>query len=228
MSGINLIDATTHGTALVRGSLVSFDSATWKALVRLDESHSAIPMYVGEWISPANLDAGRRVAVLLFDAANPEDGLVIGTFGAVRWRQFDRLYASDGSPVALQTDANGYVGIPGPPAAPLHVRNITGITQPISGHKLVSWIEGGYTANTVYAQVVGHNVTGLTGAAAVGLNTYYNIKAGSAAGEKEGGIQLIYRRNDNSSAVVGGKVVIKKDAGGDLCSIGFYANDATE
>jgi len=123
MSGINLIDATTHGTALVRGSLVSFDSATWKALVRLDESHSAIPMYVGEWISPANLDAGRRVAVLLFDAANPEDGLVIGTFGAVRWRQFDRLYASDGSSVALQTDANGYVGVGIQPHGIFHAAN---------------------------------------------------------------------------------------------------------
>lgn len=112
MSGINLISAKTHGTALVRGSLVSFDTATWKALVRLDESASAIPMYVGEWVSPANLDEGRRVAVLLFDAANPDDGLVIGTFGAVRWRQFDRLYASDGSPApALSADASGNIDI---------------------------------------------------------------------------------------------------------------------
>ena len=83
MSDINLISPTLHNPTFLRGSLVSFDAGTWKALVRLEDSVTAIPISVGEWVAAAPLDPGRRVAVLLFDAANPEDGVVIGTYGTV-------------------------------------------------------------------------------------------------------------------------------------------------
>ena len=39
------------------------------------------------------------MGVLLFDESNPTDGVVIGTYGTATWKQFDRLYASDGAPV---------------------------------------------------------------------------------------------------------------------------------
>ncbi len=93
--------------AIKRGSLISFNTTTWKALVRIAGSVSAIELRVGEWVAPALLDAGSSVAVLLYDENNPDDGLVMGPYGGQGWSGLDRLYASDGDPVALQANSLG-------------------------------------------------------------------------------------------------------------------------
>ncbi|MGC8879639.1 MAG: hypothetical protein ACP5R2_10475, partial [Anaerolineae bacterium] len=92
-----------------KGKLVSFDSATWKALVWLDDTAGATLLPVARHLHPATLVAGRRVAVLQFDNTNPSDGLVVGVYsGTNYWQPFDRLYASDGSPApAVYTDTAG-------------------------------------------------------------------------------------------------------------------------
>lgn len=99
-----------------RGKIVSFDSATYKALVQMADSGGAIQLYCAHYLSPAILTAGRRVAVFLFDTNNPTDGLVVATYGgAATWKQLDRLYAGDGSPgPALQMDNDGDGVLTGP------------------------------------------------------------------------------------------------------------------
>ncbi|MGQ9501841.1 MAG: hypothetical protein ACUVSF_03775 [Anaerolineae bacterium] len=96
-------------TELRKGKLVSFDSTTWKATVWLDDTAGSVLLPVARHLHPATLQAGRRLAVLLFDATNPSDGLVIGVYsGSNYWQPFDRLYASDGSPApAVNTDTAG-------------------------------------------------------------------------------------------------------------------------
>ena len=66
-----------------RGTLVSFDSATWTALVMLDGSLSEVSMAVGEWVPAALLAADDQVAVLLFEDTNNEDGVILGPYGGL-------------------------------------------------------------------------------------------------------------------------------------------------
>lgn len=68
--------------AIVRGTLVSFDSSTYLALVMLYGSLAEIEMPVGEWVPKTFLAADDDVAVLLFEETNNEDGVILGPFGA--------------------------------------------------------------------------------------------------------------------------------------------------
>ncbi len=65
-----------------RGTLLSFSSSTYTASVLLTPSAStaidAVPVSRG--IASAELVAGRRVAVAMFDGANPEDAMVVGVW----------------------------------------------------------------------------------------------------------------------------------------------------
>jgi len=68
-----------------RGTLIGFDSTTWKATLHVDGSMAAVTLPCATWLQPVQLTANRRLAVLLFDASNPADGLVIGTYGYPGW-----------------------------------------------------------------------------------------------------------------------------------------------
>ncbi len=65
-----------------RGTLLSFASSTYTASVLLAPSAStaidAVPVSRG--IASAELVAGRRVTVAIFDGANPEDAMVVGVW----------------------------------------------------------------------------------------------------------------------------------------------------
>lgn len=68
---------------LRRGRLVSFDAATWTAIVRLDGAGSAATMPCGEWVSADSMVLDDKVAVILFDDQNPNDGLIVGPYGGL-------------------------------------------------------------------------------------------------------------------------------------------------
>ncbi len=60
-----------------RGTLKSFDSGTWTAAVQLDGSISSyVTVAVSRAIDSGELVTGRSVAVLMFDASNPDDAVV--------------------------------------------------------------------------------------------------------------------------------------------------------
>jgi len=63
-----------------RGFLLAFDSATYTATVRYAWSISSVVagVPVSRAIASAELVAGRRVAVALFDVGQPVDALVVG------------------------------------------------------------------------------------------------------------------------------------------------------
>ena len=65
---------------LERATLVSFDSAAWTATVRFAGSLSSVvtAVPVSRAIPAAQLTAGRRLAVAVFDAGNPLDAMVLG------------------------------------------------------------------------------------------------------------------------------------------------------
>jgi hypothetical protein len=94
-------------TSVRKGKLISFDTATYKGLVRIAGSASAIEIRAGEWIPPDIMDEGSSVAVLLYDESNPDDGLILGPYGGLGWIGRSKLYASDGDPVALQANSSG-------------------------------------------------------------------------------------------------------------------------
>jgi hypothetical protein len=72
----------TMSARIARGRLRAFARATWQAHVVLDGSQAQVIMPVGEWVPPALLAAGDDVAVLLFEETNPDDGVVLGSYGA--------------------------------------------------------------------------------------------------------------------------------------------------
>ncbi len=113
-------------------------------------------------------------------------------------------------------------------AAKFHIYDTTGTTQPVSSAKIIGIAEGGTTASTNYAFAVGTAVTAMNTSAMVGLNLLYNVGDGTAAGNKIGGMQLMYRRNDDANAIAGGKFLIQKEAVSNLSSLRFYTNDTTE
>jgi len=65
-----------------RGTLLAFSSGTYTATVLLAPSAStaidAVPVSRG--IASAEMVAGRRVTVAIFDGANPEDAMVVGVW----------------------------------------------------------------------------------------------------------------------------------------------------
>jgi hypothetical protein len=63
-----------------RGRVVSFNSATWKAVVQLDGALSAVNMKVGAWVSAETMLVSATVAVLLFADSNILDGVVLGPY----------------------------------------------------------------------------------------------------------------------------------------------------
>ena len=65
---------------MMRGVLVAFDAPSYRATVQLAGSLAATVsgLPVSRGIAAAELTAGRRVAVALFDAASPSDAMVVG------------------------------------------------------------------------------------------------------------------------------------------------------
>ena len=65
-----------------RGSLVAFDSTTYRATVRLDASpgQSLANLPVSRAIPPAEMVAGRRVLLDAGEAHNPEEMVVIAVW----------------------------------------------------------------------------------------------------------------------------------------------------
>ena len=63
-----------------RGTLLSFSAGTYTATLQLagSLSSSIASVPVSRGIASAELVAGRRVAVAIFDAGNPVDAMVIG------------------------------------------------------------------------------------------------------------------------------------------------------
>ena len=93
-----------------KARLISFDSATWTALVYFADSAGAVQLPVARHVHPATMSAGRYVAVIQFDITNPTDALVIGAYTGTTnlWQPFDRLIAGDGSPSpAVYCDNDG-------------------------------------------------------------------------------------------------------------------------
>ena len=64
---------------LERGTLVAFDAGAYEAIVRYAGSISAVVdgVPVSRGIAAAELTAGRRVAVMLFDAGHPADAMIV-------------------------------------------------------------------------------------------------------------------------------------------------------
>ena len=67
---------------LERGELIAFNSTTYVATVRYADSLASVvaDVPVSRGIVPAEMVAGRRVAVALFDAAQPLDAMVVGVW----------------------------------------------------------------------------------------------------------------------------------------------------
>ncbi len=65
---------------LERATLVSFDEATYTATLRFAGSLASVvaSVPVSRAIPAAQLTAGRRLAVAVFDAGNPVDAMVLG------------------------------------------------------------------------------------------------------------------------------------------------------
>ncbi len=67
---------------LERGTLLAFDAGAYEATVRYAGSISAVVdgVPVSRGIAATELTAGRRVAVVLFDAGHPADAMVVGVY----------------------------------------------------------------------------------------------------------------------------------------------------
>ena len=65
-----------------RGTLLAFSSGAYTATVPLAGSLSSVvtSLPVSRGIASAEMTPGRRVAVAVFDAANPLDAMVVGVF----------------------------------------------------------------------------------------------------------------------------------------------------
>ena len=84
--------------SILRAQLISFDNATWTAVVLLDGSVAEVVMPVGQWVPDGLLAPDDLVAVLLFDDHNPDDGVVLvdpthesGQLGSMRYGDIVRL-----------------------------------------------------------------------------------------------------------------------------------------
>jgi hypothetical protein len=67
---------------LERGELLAFNSTSYVATVRYADSLSSVVtnVPVSRAIASAEIVVGRRVAVALFDAAQPVDAMVVGVW----------------------------------------------------------------------------------------------------------------------------------------------------
>jgi hypothetical protein len=67
---------------LQRGELLAFNSTSYVATVRYADSltSAVADVPVSRAIASAEMVAGRRVAVALFDAARPLDAMVVGVW----------------------------------------------------------------------------------------------------------------------------------------------------
>lgn len=84
--GASSVIPQSYARSVIRkGSIISFDRTTWKAVVRVEGSISALNLYCAQWLQPTQLTAGNKCAVLMFDESNPTDALVIGTYGTTGW-----------------------------------------------------------------------------------------------------------------------------------------------
>ncbi len=72
------MDATTR-----RGVLKAFDGGTYKASVQVAGSLAVWldDVAVSRAISAGEMQAGRSVALVFFDASNPNDGVVVAVWG---------------------------------------------------------------------------------------------------------------------------------------------------
>jgi hypothetical protein len=72
-------------TQVRRGTVLSFNPATWTALVLLQGSDVESQMPVGQWIPASQMAVNAEVAVLVFEpeSTNTDDAVVLGAYGAV-------------------------------------------------------------------------------------------------------------------------------------------------
>ena len=65
---------------LERATLISFDRDSYTASVRFADSLASVvaSVPVSRAIAAAQLTAGRRLAIAVFDAGNPVDAMVLG------------------------------------------------------------------------------------------------------------------------------------------------------
>ncbi len=66
-----------------RGTVLSFDSSAWTALVTLDGADTESQIPVGQWVEAQMMTAAAEVAVLVFGGTNTDDGVVLGPYGAL-------------------------------------------------------------------------------------------------------------------------------------------------
>ena len=97
---------TALTSRVVRGRLLSFLPATFKGIVRLDGSIAAVTLPAGEWVSTATMQTNDKVAVLLFNEADPDDGIILGPYGDVGAGAADLLTDTHGD---VLSDSNGDV-----------------------------------------------------------------------------------------------------------------------
>jgi hypothetical protein len=90
---------------ILRGTILSFDSATWTAAVLLDGSDAETVMPVGEWVPAAMLDAADEVAVLIFGGTNNDDGLILGPYGSVSTYNYPEIAGLTAGAVLRATGA---------------------------------------------------------------------------------------------------------------------------
>lgn len=107
--------------AIVRGTIVSFAASTYLAQVMLHPSLAEVEMIVGEWVPKGSLAADDEVAVLLFDASNNENGVILGPFGAA-----SALLQITGTPT------NGQVPIGSTASGALALATLTGTANQIT------------------------------------------------------------------------------------------------
>jgi hypothetical protein len=90
---------------ILRGTLLTFDAATWTAAVLLSGSDAETVMPVGEWVPAGLLDAADEVAVLIFGGTNSDDGLILGPYGGVSTYSYPELAGLTAGAVLRATSA---------------------------------------------------------------------------------------------------------------------------
>ena len=66
-----------------RATLLSFDAATYAAMVLIEGADNEAQIPVSQWLPPALLVPNVEAAVVLFDPTNTDDGLLIAVYGSV-------------------------------------------------------------------------------------------------------------------------------------------------
>ncbi len=168
-----------------RGVIYSFDAAAWTAVVQLDGSVGEVVMSVGEWVPSGMLALDDAVAVLLFDASNPDDGVIVGPYGGVSGWSYPALGGlTTGQPLratgaaaaifgALDlANANAVTG-----ALP-YTRGGTGLTAAPANGQLPVGNGGGYTLAALAG--TSNRVSVTNGAGSVTLSTPQDTHSGAS------------------------------------------------